>query len=63
MSASDRRRAQAQPSTGGVNRMRQTRSDRRRAQAQPSTGGVNRMRQTSPSHLDTQAHCQWTVGI
>ena len=37
MSASDRRRAQAKPSTGDVNRMRQTRSDRRRAQAQPST--------------------------
>lgn len=46
MSASDRRRAQAQPSTGDVNRMRQTRYDRRRAQAHPSTGGVNRMRQS-----------------
>jgi hypothetical protein len=46
MSTSDRRRAQAQPSTGGVNRMCQTRPDRRRAQAQPSTGGVNRMCQT-----------------
>jgi hypothetical protein len=45
MSASDRRRAQAKPSTGDVNRMRQTRYDRRRAQAQPSTGDVNRMRQ------------------
>jgi hypothetical protein len=63
MSASDRRRAQAQPSTGDVNRMRRTRSDRRRAQAQPSTGDVNRMRHTSPSHLDTQTHYQWTVGI
>jgi hypothetical protein len=63
MSASDRRRAQAQPSTGDVNRMRQTRSDRRRAQAKPSTEDVNRMRHASPSHLDTQTHCQWTVGI
>jgi hypothetical protein len=48
MSASDRRRAQAKPSTGDVNRMRQKRFDRRRAQAKPSTGDVNRMRQTKP---------------
>jgi 3-isopropylmalate dehydrogenase len=44
--ASDRRRAEAKPSTEGVNRPRDTpASDRRRAEAKPSTEGVNRPRQ------------------
>ena len=33
MSTSDRRRAQAQPSTGGVNRMCQTSSEHRRRES------------------------------
>jgi hypothetical protein len=48
MTATDRRRAQAKPSTKGVNRLRQPRADRRRAQAKPSTKGVNRLRQPRP---------------
>jgi len=65
MSTSDRRRAQAQPSTEGVNRMCQTSyvPDRRRAQAQPSTEGVNRMCQTKSSAFELSYHCGWNVGI
>ena len=61
MSASDRRRAQAKPSTGDVNRMRQTRSDRRRAQAKPSTGDVNRMRQTKSFARRGDMQERWLV--